>query len=211
MSRRCAMYSLVCLVHFEGGDDVSARLAALGAAVAPVLEGNFNGGDVAAHFAFPDHAAYLARKTEIHAVLARAARADTAFYRHGEHAVGSPWLASGIHRTLLLCADRDPSPDRLERFAFETVRMPRHIPAIRNWRFSPVLEATGERRWTHVWEQEFADLGGLFGPYMMHPYHWAVIDRWFDPECPDWLVDTRLCHSFGAFGRSLIGASHAAA
>ena len=58
---------------------------------------------------------------------------------------------------------------------------------------------------SNQWEQEYADIGGLMGPYMLHPYHWAVIDRWFDPECPDWIVNTRLCHSFAAFGAPVLG------
>jgi hypothetical protein len=204
------MYSLVCLIRLDGADDVSPALAELGAAVAPVLEGSFNGGDVAAHFTVADEAEHAARRAQIHAVLDRAAHADTALFRHGEQVTGAPDLASGIHRTLLLCADRDASAERLERFAVEMVRMPEYIPAIRNWRFSRVLEATGGRRWTHVWEQEFDDLDGLFGPYMMHPYHWAVIDRWFDPECTEWMIDPLLCHSFSAYGRNIIGAPHVA-
>jgi hypothetical protein len=34
------------------------------------------------------------------------------------------------------------------------------------------------------------------GPYLMHPIHWAYVDRWFDPECPDVIVRDRVCHSF---------------
>ena len=40
----------------------------------------------------------------------------------------------------------------------------------------------GTSAWTHVFEQEFTDVEGLMGPYLMHPIHWAVVDRWFDPE-----------------------------
>jgi hypothetical protein len=129
------------------------------------------------------------------------ARADTAFYRNGAGSVGAPGLADGVYRALLLNACRPQSVAKRAQFDAEMVLMPKYIPAIRNWRYSPVIEASGERPWTHVWEQEYAGIEGLMGPYMLHPYHWAVIDRWFDPECPDWLVDTRLCHSFGAFGR----------
>jgi hypothetical protein len=39
------MYSLVCLVHLGGEDTVSARLKTLGAAVASVIKGSFNGGE----------------------------------------------------------------------------------------------------------------------------------------------------------------------
>lgn len=83
--------------------------------------------------------------------------------------------------------------------------MAKYIPAIRNWRFSNVIEAGGDLNWTHVWEQEYADIGGLMGPYMLHPFHWALIDRWFDPECPDWIVNIHLCHSFAALGAPVLG------
>ena len=97
------------------------------------------------------------------------------------------------------------TPDHIVRqFEAETLAMPRYIGAIRNWRLSRVTKATGARAWTHVWEQEYADPGGLLGPYMTNPYHWARVDRWFDPECPEHIVDTRLCHSFCAIGRSVL-------
>jgi hypothetical protein len=50
--------------------------------------------------------------------------------------------------------------------------------------------------WTHVFEQEFTDVEGLMGPYLMHPIHWAVVDRWFDPECPEVIIRNPVCHSF---------------
>jgi hypothetical protein len=74
--------------------------------------------------------------------------------------------------------------------------MPRHVRSIRRWQLSTPLEATGSRAWTHVWEQEYDDLAGLHGPYMLHPCHWGEVDRWFDPEDPEWLIDPLLCHSF---------------
>lgn len=196
------MFSLIALVH---GGDVSAELAALGGTVAPVMEGNFNGGDVSAHFAFADQTAYHDARSKIDAVLAKADRADTAFFTHGQSGLAAPGLASGVHRTLFLCADHNATPERLAQFEAEMVEMPHYIPAIRNWRFSRVSEAGGELPWTHVWEQEYDDIGGLMGPYMLHPYHWAFIDRWFDHECPDWLVNLRLCHSFASYGKAVIG------
>ena len=202
------MYSLACLIHLHQGaaEELSRALGELGAAVAPVIEGSYNGGDLSAHFAFPDEAAYRTARPMIDRLLAGdgVVRADTAFFANGPTGVRQPALGSGILRTLLLCADHDATQARVERFEAEMVRMPDHIAAIRNWRLSRVIEASGELGWTHVWEQEFADLGGLLGPYMLHPYHWAYIDRWFDPECPDWLVNVRLCHSFCAYGRPIL-------
>lgn len=203
------MYSLVCLVHVagDGGQAVTDALSALGAVVAPTLPGVFNGGDLIAHFDFPDEDAYRGMQPAIDAVLGGQgiARFDSAFYRHGRHAAADPKLGTGVYRALLLSVDRPVDTEMLNRFEAEMVRMPHYIPAIRNWRFSRVIEPRGERRWTHVWEQEYDSLDGLNGPYMLHPYHWARIDRWFDPECPDWMIDTRLCHSFCAFGRNVLG------
>jgi len=44
----------------------------------------------------------------------------------------------------------------------------------------------------------FSDADGIMGAYLMHPIHWAVVDQWFDPECPQFIVRDRVCHSFGA-------------
>ncbi|AVH23991.1 Dabb family protein [Nocardia cyriacigeorgica] len=99
-----------------------------------------------------------------------------------------------IYRALLVAVDPETDPAQVARFEAETAAMPDYIRTIGASQLSRVHSGTG---WTHVWEQEFADLGGLTGPYMTHPYHWAHIDRWFDPERGTKIV-TRLCHSFGA-------------
>jgi hypothetical protein len=197
------MYSLIALVHGPGYA-LSAALTQMGATVAPVMEGNFNGGDLSAIWDFANETDYRAARPAINAELTNCTRADTAFFAHGKAGAAAPGLSSGVHRTLFLCADQRVTAERLAQFEAEMVLMPKHIPAIRNWRFSPVIEATGDLPWTHVWEQEYADLGGLMGPYMLHPYHWGFIDRWFDHECPDWLVNLKLCHSFAAYGKAVL-------
>jgi hypothetical protein len=30
---------------------------------------------------------------------------------------------------------------------------------------------------------------------MMHPVHWGLVDGWFDPECPQRIVDPFLIHA----------------
>jgi hypothetical protein len=74
--------------------------------------------------------------------------------------------------------------------------MPRYVPTITAWQLSRVHTAVGTSEWTHVFEQEFTDTDGLMGPYLMHPIHWAVVDRWFDPETKDVIIRDRVCHSF---------------
>lgn len=201
------MYNLTALIHLNGdAEPVSETLSALGATVAPVMEGNFNGGDLSAIWQFADEAACRSTKPAIDAALGGPciARVDSCAFVTGQSGIAEPGLSSGVHRTLLLCADHNATPERLAKFEAEMVQMAHYIPAIRNWRFSRVAEASGELPWTHVWEQEYADIGGLMGPYMLHPYHWALIDRWFDHECPDWLVNLRLCHSFARYGKAVL-------
>jgi hypothetical protein len=86
--------------------------------------------------------------------------------------------------------------DIVTHFEDELRSMPRFVPAITAWQLSRVDDAIGTSEWTHVFEQEFSNVDGLMGPYLMHPIHWAVVDRWFDPECPDVIIRDRLCHSF---------------
>ena len=184
------------------------EMRALGAAhaaermlVAPTLAGSHFGGDLLAHFAFDD----AVQRADFDAALAplldtpAVASVDGVAYRSGLGGRSGPELANGVYRVLLLGVDEGTDPAVVARFEAETRMMPHYISAIRGWQLSRTEEAVGARRWTHVWEQEYADAGGLIGPYMMHPYHWAWIDRWFDPECPDRIVDARLCHSFCGF------------
>ncbi len=201
------MFNLIALVHLDGDvAPVSNALSDLGASVAPVMEGNFNGGDLSAIWRFDDEAAYRATKPSIEAAVSGpgVVRADTCLFEGGKTGTAEAGLANGVHRTLFLCADQNVTPARLAQFEDEMTQMAHYIPAIRNWRLSRVIEASGELPWTHVWEQEYADIGGLMGPYMLHPYHWALIDRWFDHECPDWLVNLRLCHSFAMYGKAVL-------
>lgn len=106
--------------------------------------------------------------------------------------------ASPIHRTALFHAARAPSPLRLARFESETLAMPRRIRSIRGWTLGRVTRAWGRFDWTYVWEQGYDMLEDLTVDYMRHPCHWGQVDRWFDPEHPDWLIDPGLVHAFCA-------------
>jgi hypothetical protein len=128
---------------------------------------------------------------------------DSAAYRPERGQVREPGIRKGVYRALFVAARPGVPARQVRQFEDEMCEMPDYIPAIRNWGFNRVVEAGGARAWTHVWEQEFQDVGGLHGPYMMHPHHWAFIDRWYNDECPDWTVDKRLCHTFCAFDDSM--------
>ena len=112
-----------------------------------------------------------------------------------------------VYRTLLLRVLPDTDADTVARFEHELSSMPRYVSTIWAWQLSRVSEAVGTTAWTHVFEQEFCDVDGLMGPYLMHPIHWAVVDRWFDPETTDVIVRDRVCHSFCAITDPVLSCS----
>lgn len=108
--------------------------------------------------------------------------------------VPEPDLAPCVKRTLFLAVEPGAPAEAVARMEADLAAMPTHIDAIRNWALSRVAGPPGSR-WTHVWEQEFADLDGVLGDYLLHPHHWGHVDRWFDPEHPARIVDTALAHA----------------
>ncbi|GAB0103792.1 Dabb family protein [Nocardia sp. JMUB6875] len=98
-----------------------------------------------------------------------------------------------VKRTLLLTVRHGTPSETVARFEADLMAMPAHISAIRSWSLSRV---PGHGRWTHVWEQEFADPDGLNGDYLLHPYHWTHVDRWFDAEVPGSIVEPAIAHLY---------------
>lgn len=169
----------------------------------PVSSGGYNAGDFIWRATFPDEpsgrralasAPWQATEADLLGDRACIQRLEHVAFANGTRGGVSP--QRGVYRVALFCANQAPSAERLARFAAETQAMPSYIRSIRSWQLAVTCEAAGSRPWTHVWEQEYEDSAGLMGPYMMHPYHWAHVDRWFDPEWPEWLVDPTLCHAF---------------
>ncbi|MBN7797660.1 Dabb family protein [Parahaliea mediterranea] len=126
-----------------------------------------------------------------------------------------PDIAGGIKRTALFRLLPHSDADTARRFEQDLLAMPRHIAEIRNWRLSRARPVAWHRAdvapWSYVWEQEFATLDGLTGPYMAHPHHWSHIDRWFDPESGIQAIDAGLSHAFGPFDHSLLARELSAA
>jgi hypothetical protein len=116
--------------------------------------------------------------------------------------LAEPGLRDAVKRTLLLRVEDGTDSGHVHRFEAELAAMPRHIPAIRNWSLARVMP--NPSGWTHAWEQEYRDLDGLRVDYMRAPYHWAVVDRWFDPEHPDRIVDPVLAHVYCATATSIL-------
>ncbi|MEH3140555.1 MAG: Dabb family protein [Mycobacterium kyogaense] len=170
----------------------AARSGAVRSVVAPTLPGSRNGGDILLHLRFDDSQA--AADCEVDAALSDPAisRVNGATYRG--NAMRSS--AGTVYRALLLRVSPEADPATVADFERELAMMAAYVPTIAAWQLSRVDEAIGTTGWTHVFEQEFTDVDGLMGPYLMHPVHWAVVDRWFDPETTDVIVRDRVCHSF---------------
>jgi hypothetical protein len=119
-----------------------------------------------------------------------------------------PDLANGIKRTAYFRLLPGTLADTALCFENDLLEMAAQIPQILNWRLSrastlPWHTADCEP-WTYVWEQEFECLDDLLGPYMLHPHHWAHVDRWFDPESGVQAVDVNLSHAFCGLEKSVI-------
>ena len=177
--------------------------------VEPTLAGVRNGGDVLAHMQFESEAHWRSVADDFSTVLDDRAvtRVNGAGYTGTSSRNNSNRKndnAATVYRTLLLRVLPAASPDTVAQFENDLRAMPRYVTTMTAWQLSRVCEPIGTTPWTHVFEQEFTDVDGLMGPYLMHPIHWAVVDRWFDPECPDVIIRDRVCHSFCAVPDSVL-------
>lgn len=204
------MFNVTTLIHTYQREPILAALREAvrdlpDALVEPTLPGVRNGGDILMHLQLPDEAPWPSLQARLDEVLSTPAvtHVDGALYRG--HPIGPDKPAGSVYRALLLRVAPDTPDDVVARFEADLAAMPRYVSSITAWQLSRVETATGTSAWTHVFSQRFTDLEGLTGPYLMHPIHWAYVDRWFDPECPDYIVRDRVCHSFCAVGTSVMG------
>ena len=202
--------------------DVRARLRATlegasalpglsGSAVVETMPGARNGAALMWRAAFADEAEWrvcvesAGWRERVAPLLDPAAgvEVDGAVYRPVRQG-GEGIAETGIWRMLLSACDAGAPSAAIEEMESDHLLMPRYIPEIRRWSLGRVLHSEGRRRWTHVWEQEYDALDGLTAAYMNHPVHWSLVDRWYDPECPERLVDPLMIHSFGAIPASIM-------
>ena len=219
------MFSAVSLITWRADADrdaavqriegLAASLEPLAWSLAPALPASRGAGDLVWRALFPDEAAWrgCGGETVLDRLEGDAAVAvlDAAAYTVQGLGVRGPQLAEGVYRALFISVASGTPAEVEQRFCADLAAMPRHIPEILNWALSPVLHSRGGRRWSHVWEQEFAREQDLTGAYMAHPYHWAHVDRWFDPEMPEQIVQaTAIRHSASGLAHSLFGRFDAA-
>ena len=165
---------------------------------------------------FPDRATAMAARQNTHwrdrimPALARHCRSWTAL---GLETIGAGLrrgdLEEGVKRTALFRELPNVAQGKRERFERDLLEMPAHVTAILNWRLSRAIRLDwsdpNSPEWSHVWEQEYDRLEGLTVDYMIHPHHWAHVDRWFDPESGSQIIDTALCHAFSPLSGTILG------
>lgn len=173
--------------------------------VRPTLAGARNGGDILVHLRFATEEHWDCAAIRFAAPLTDPAVTQANGAGYSGEPVRCADAAGTIYRTLLLRVSPQTSADTVAQFERELSSMPRYVPAIRAWQLSRASDAVGTAAWTHVFEQEFADVEGLMGPYLLHPIHWAVVDRWFDPETTDVIIRDRVCHSFCEIAGPVLG------
>lgn len=199
------MFEVTRLVHVCADADrdrllAELRRAAVGverALVEPTMTGVRNGGDILVHLRFTARDQWATLASEFTRVLS----GPTVTHVDGVEYGGTPVVSGrrtpdAVYRTLLLRVTPGTDNATVARFEADLRLLPRYVSAITAWQLSRVTSAIGAAPWTHVYEQVFASIDGLMGPYLMHPIHWAYVDRWFDPECPEVIVRDRICHSF---------------
>ncbi|MEE9284837.1 MAG: Dabb family protein [Dehalococcoidia bacterium] len=121
-----------------------------------------------------------------------------------------PGISDFIKRTLAIQVKPGTPADRVKEFEERLTQMPCHIKGIRNWAMSrnpasnqyPTPDG-GPIVWTHVWEQEFADDSGI-RDYMDSPFHWGVVDLFFDRDGPYNIVERHL-HIYYPCGSTILG------
>jgi hypothetical protein len=201
------MFSITRLIHLAPNTDAPALVAQLRATaeasgservlVGRTLPGVRNGGDILMNVRFrgADDWATVAGRFATALANPSITHIDGAEYRGALSETGTSAPAT-VFRTLLLRVAPETPATAVERFEADLRLLTRYVRTITSWQLSRVDSAIGASPWTHVFEQEFTDVEGLMGPYLMHPVHWAYVDRWFDPECPEVIVRDRVCHSF---------------
>ena len=91
-------------------------------------------------------------------------------------------LGNGVKRTILLKTRDDAGPDAIATMEQVLVEWARQLPEMASWSLSRVSAGNGPIAWSHCYEQEFTEASAVLGSYLNHPFHWAVVDRYFHPE-----------------------------
>ena len=189
------MFSVTRLIHLAPNTDAPALIAKLRATadasdaervlIGRTLPGVRNGGDILMNVRFrsSDDWATVAGRFATALATPAITHIDGAEYR-GVTCEAETSKRATVFRTLLLRVAPDTDDAAVERFEADLRLLPRYVRTITSWQLSRVESAIGASPWTHVFEQEFTDVEGLMGPYLMHPIHWALRRSVVRPRMP---------------------------
>ncbi len=121
-----------------------------------------------------------------------------------------PGIAGHLKRTLVIALRLGVPADKVREFEERLTQMPCYIEGIRNWAMSRNGQArqiaggqASDVVWTHVWEQEYQDEAGI-QDYMTHPFHWGLVDLFFDRDGP-YQVAERWIHLYYPADSTILG------
>lgn len=206
------MFSALFAVTFaEGVDDAAkdqfvadARQAAEAVSSVyladKVLEPPMPGGDFVCEVGFADQAAYEQAKGQasweaLDALMHDGGKvANCEFIAYGEGTLTlQETEKSACHRVLFFSLRDGADPAMVEKMESVMNDMTAHVPGLRNCKFAPVVESSGTDEWAYAYECDFDDPMTFLGKYMSTPFHFLYIDKFFEPACGEWVVNTNLC------------------
>ncbi len=184
--------------YLADAERLSGKISAVNL-VKPLLPGSVPDYNLYIELGFKDEAEFEAAKkldawTALREKLDDAAQ--TAAYEYA--AFGSDLenfsdRPAACHRILIFHVLPD-TPEELIRKMEETiVRFPDYVPGMVNCKIAKVVESSGSMEWNYAFDVDFEQPDDYFGWYLHTPYHWAYIDRYFEPSSSEFFVDPHLC------------------
>lgn len=178
--------------------------------VSPLLPGSVPASDLYVEIAFKDQAEFeTAKETDAWKALA-AMTADAAQTASAEYAAFGTLSeynsdrAALCHRLLIFRAYEDTPQELVEKMERTIIKFPDYVPQIANAKLAKIVETTGTNEWNYAFDVDYEQVTDYFGWYLGTPYHWAYIDRFFEPSSDEFFIDPHLCSVYCAQERALL-------
>ena len=164
-----------------------------------VLPYAFGGGDLFLEIGFENKDAFQTGKetTAWNELLAALADSDVIdhyeYVAYGEGRMNITSDTAGCHRVLIFEIIPDAKPEHLEKMERIMPDMCLYIPGLLNCKLAKVDEYSGTMKWGYAFECDYDDPMTFLTNYNYRPYHWANVDKFFEPACTEWVADPNLC------------------
>lgn len=168
--------------------------------VKPLLMGSVPASDLYVEMGFPDQAAYEeAKKLFAWKKLDMMANdselvAAREFVAFGEGKARYSDEEAKAHRLLIFHAYPDTPEALKEKMEDTIVKFIDYVPGLVNCKIAKVVECSGNMDWSYAFECDYDVPTTYLGAYLATPYHWAYIDKYFDPAATaTFFIDPNLC------------------